>query len=87
VLDDGDGFREALNPSWNPLPDGLFDVPDGQISEGAVQPRLQKYSDFPKTQITSISLTVPSLQEGRCATSRNAGRDAVDADRALDEGA
>jgi hypothetical protein len=34
MLDDGDWFREALNPSCDPLPDGLFDLPDGQISDG-----------------------------------------------------
>jgi hypothetical protein len=28
---DGDGFREAFNPSYDPLPDGLVDLPDGQI--------------------------------------------------------
>jgi hypothetical protein len=56
MLDDGDGFREALNPSYDLLPDGLFDLPDGQISDSPchlhVQPLLQKYSDFPKTQIS-----------------------------------
>ena len=26
---DGDGFREALNPSYDLLPDGLFEMPDG----------------------------------------------------------
>src|ERR1700722_7273443 len=60
IVDDRDGFREALNPSRDLLPDGLVALPDGQISDPPchllVQPRLQKYSGFPKTQITSISL-------------------------------
>jgi hypothetical protein len=48
-----------------------------------VQPRSKKYSGFPKVQISCIS--VPSrASEGRCATSRNAERDAVDAGGALD---
>src|SRR5260221_12630354 len=32
VLDDRDGFRGKLNPSCDLLPDGLFNLPDGQIS-------------------------------------------------------
>ena len=60
VLDDGDGFREALNPSYDLSPDGLFDLPDGQIIEFPVQPLLQKYSASRSTQIRSISLAVPS---------------------------
>jgi hypothetical protein len=38
VLNDGDGFREALNRSCDLSPDGLFDLPDGQISDLPVQP-------------------------------------------------
>jgi hypothetical protein len=38
VLDDRDGFREALNPSCDLLPDGLFDLPDGQISKTLSSP-------------------------------------------------
>src|SRR3982074_3116302 len=33
---DGDGFRAALNPSCDLLPDGLVDLPDGQISDSPV---------------------------------------------------
>jgi hypothetical protein len=36
VLDDSDGFREALNPSYDLLPDGRFNLPDGQITDSAV---------------------------------------------------
>jgi hypothetical protein len=52
-----------------------------------VQSHLKKYSDFPKTQITSISTTVPPRHEGRLAIVTDAGRDAVDASGASDEGA
>ena len=38
VRDDRDGFREALNPSYDRLPDGLFDLPDGQISKNLSSP-------------------------------------------------
>ena len=60
--------------------------PDGQISPSisfAVQPLSKKYSDFQKTQITFYPQPSRS-PEGRCATSRNAERDAVDAGGALD---
>jgi hypothetical protein len=48
---------------------------------------LQKYSDFPKTQITFITLAIPSQSEGRFAIVTNAGWDAVDADVPLTNGA
>ena len=64
-------------------------LPDGQISGRArellVQPHLQKYSGFPKTQITLITLAIPSHTEGRFAIVTNVRRDAVDADGAADE--
>ena len=47
VPDDGDGFREGLNPSYDLLPDGLSDWPDGQITEFPVQPPLQQNSASP----------------------------------------
>jgi hypothetical protein len=60
--------------------------PDGQITEMPVQPLSQKYSDFPKEQITCI--TPPScLTEGRLAIVTDAGQDAVDADVPLTNGA
>jgi hypothetical protein len=71
-----DGLHETPNPSCD-LP------PDGQISDFSVQPLSEKYSDFPKTQITLYPSPSRS-SEGRCATSRNAERDAVDAGSALD---
>jgi hypothetical protein len=62
-------------------------LPDGQITErlrrAAVQPLLQKYSDFPKSQI-ALYRSASRSSEGRRATSRNAERDAVDAGGALD---
>jgi hypothetical protein len=54
-------------------------LPDGQISEPAVQPHLQKYFRFHLTQIKSISLTVLLHTEGRFAIVTSAGRDAMDA--------
>jgi hypothetical protein len=58
--------------------------PDGQITEGSVQPPLKKYSGFPKEQITCIfSPSRPT--EGRLAIVTDAGRDAMDASGALDE--
>jgi hypothetical protein len=60
------------------LPDGLSDLPDGLFCHWRVKPLLQKYSDFPKTQISCISM--PSRPtEGRFENVTNAGRDAVDA--------
>jgi hypothetical protein len=84
VVDDRDGFREALKPFCDLLSDGLFDLPDGQITEFPVQSHLQKYSASPQTQIKFISpLSRPT--EGRLAIVTDAGRDAVDADGAFDE--
>jgi hypothetical protein len=54
-------------------------LPDGQISHLAVQPRLQKYSASPPTQINSRTFAIPSHTEGRIAIVTDAGRDAVDA--------
>jgi len=58
----------------------------GQFTAPRVQPLLQKYSDFPKTQIGLYPL--PSRPtEGRFAIVTDAGRDAVDARSARDESA
>ena len=58
------------------------DLPVGQISEGSallpVQPLLKKYSVFPKSQISCISLAVLS-HRGAARDVTDAGRDAVDA--------
>src|SRR5258708_11274286 len=59
------------------------DLPVGQKT---VQPRLQKYSCFVPTQITSL-ITPSRPTEGRFAVVTNAGWDAVDAGGAEDEGA
>jgi hypothetical protein len=48
-------------------------LPDGQISEFAVQPLSQKYSCFVLTQITSISTTVPTQGAYRDRHGRGAG--------------
>jgi hypothetical protein len=62
-------------------------LPDGQISESAVQSHLQKYLSSPLTQIKSISLIVPAH---RGAFRDRHGRwawDAMDAAGAADESA
>src|SRR5260370_21122586 len=76
----GDGFREGLNPPTRPMI-----LPDGQISDFAVQPRFQKYSASPLTQIKSR--TPPSRPERGAYRDRHGRwvRDAVDAGGALDE--
>jgi hypothetical protein len=69
------------------LPDGLFDLPDGQITEFPVQPFLKNFSKIslrctPKSNLYPL----PSCPtEGRLAIVTDAGRDAVDADSAFDE--
>ena len=62
-------------------------LPDGQIAHFAVQPRALKNFASLFAQITFMSATVPSHQEGRLAIVTNAGRDAVDAEAPLTNGA
>jgi hypothetical protein len=71
-VDDSDGFREGLNPSYD-LPDGLFDLPDGQISELAVQPHLQKYFASPFGRNSFIDSAIPFPLEGRIAIVTDVG--------------
>jgi hypothetical protein len=59
------------------------DLPVGQKP---VQPSLQKYSDFPNTQITAMFRPSRST-EGRFAVVTNAGWDAVDTEALLTNGA
>jgi hypothetical protein len=57
-----------------------------QFIDSLVQPPLKKYSGFPKEQITLYRQ--PSRPtEGRLAIVTDAGRDAVDADAPLTNGA
>jgi hypothetical protein len=58
--------------------DKACDLPDGRPGNFSVQPSLQKYLFSRLTQITSISLAVPSPR-GALAIVIDAGRDAVDA--------
>jgi hypothetical protein len=53
----------------------------------AVQPFGEKYFTFAVGQITITSLHVPSRQRGARAIVTNAGRDAVDAEAPLTNGA
>jgi hypothetical protein len=56
-----------------------------QLAHNAgVQPFLQKYSDFPKEQIT-LYLSPSCPTEGRLEIVTDAGQDAVDADAPNDE--
>jgi hypothetical protein len=54
-----------------------------QFRDPSVKPLMKKYSDFQKSQISFITFAVPPQTEGRCATSRNVERDAVDAEARL----
>ena len=84
--DDGDGFRVGLNPSYD-LPDGLIDLPDGQISPSAEflsSPSRKNISVFPKSK-SSYMIRRPASLEGRFAIVTDARRDAVDADALRDE--
>ena len=80
-----DGHRRAMLASSRP---GLSRLANHRMPLIApiVQPLLRKYSVFPNTQI-SLYFTRPVPQRGRLAIVTNAGRDAVDAERAKDEGA
>ena len=60
-------------------------MPVGLTPRFRVQPLLQKYSGFPKTQISNISFAVPSRKRGARAIVTDAGRDAVDAECAADD--
>jgi hypothetical protein len=60
---------------------------DGQIGDLPVKPLAQKYSASVFAQITFLSAAVPSHSEGRFAIVTNAGRDAVDAEALLTNGA
>jgi hypothetical protein len=62
------------------------DLPDGLSGDFPVQPHLQKYFCSRPTQISSLIRAVPSLR-GALAIVTDAGRDAVDAGGAKDEGA
>ena len=61
-------------------------MPGGQIAEFPVQPALQKYSGFQKTQITFRTAGVP-LPRGALAIVTDVERDAVDADAPITNGA
>jgi hypothetical protein len=61
-------------------------LPDGLFSDFGVQPHLQKYSCSLLTQISSLIRAVLSQERG-VAHVTNAGRDAVDAGDAKDDGA
>jgi hypothetical protein len=62
------------------------DLPVRQFAEQRVQPPRQKYSASRLPQIKTISIASRPT-EGRHAIVTAAGRDAVDADGAKDEGA
>jgi hypothetical protein len=74
-----------MSPSNERIDQG--NLPDGQISKKAVQSLLQKYFAFPVGQIISTSSPRPAPLEGRLAIVTDAGRDAVDADAPITNGA
>jgi hypothetical protein len=76
---DGDGFREGLNPSYDLLP-------DGQITDLLSSPSRKNILVFTRPKST-LELPPSRPPEGRLAIVTNAGRDAVDAGGASDEGA
>jgi hypothetical protein len=61
------------------------DLPDRLFAAFRVQPRRKKFRAFLVGQITFTNSPVPSLKRGGSRSSRNARRDAVDADSAFDE--
>src|SRR5713226_5542748 len=63
------------------------ELPDGQISDLPVQPPLQKIFRFPRRANHLYKLGPSRPTEGRLAIVTDAGRDAVDADALLTNGA
>jgi hypothetical protein len=59
--------------SWIPPYPGVI-CPKGANQRFPVKSRLQKYSDFQKTQISDISLSVPAHPKGAFAIVTDAGR-------------
>ena len=70
-------FTRVLRKRWmagsSPAVTSGLLLPDGQISDLAVQPRLQKYFCFRTPQITSRTLAIPCPQEGRFAVVTDVG--------------
>jgi hypothetical protein len=63
------------------------DLPVGSFWKQPVQPHLQKYSGFPKNQITLLTALSRPIQRGVSRSSRTLVRDAMDASGAKDESA
>ena len=84
------GFAKRSTHPAILLPDGLFDLPDGQISDSAViclsSPLCKNILIFRNPNHCYISRR-PVPPEGRFAIVTNVARDAVDAGGASDEGA
>jgi hypothetical protein len=74
-------LRPTIYERWH----GCTDLPDGQISDLAVQPPLQKYSASRVGQIISIAPPVSPDERGGSRVVTNARWDAVDAKVATDE--
>ena len=74
-------LRPTICERWH----GCTDLPDGQISDLAVQPPLQKYSASPVGQIISIASPVSPDERGGSRVVTNARWDAVDAKVATEE--
>jgi hypothetical protein len=72
------GFA-SLNPSYD-----LTELPDGQITEFLSSPLAKNISLSPSGK-SNLPLAPSRPTEGRLAIVTDAGRDAVDADGAIDE--
>jgi hypothetical protein len=86
VLDDGDGFREGLYPSYYLVPDGLFDCLTGKTLNFLSSPLRKNISVLVPPKSLHIPHRLVPL-EGRIAIVTDAGRDAVDVGGAFDESA
>jgi hypothetical protein len=89
-VDARDGFREALTPSCDRLPDGLLGCLTGKSVTRAVtcmsSPFCKNILIFRRPNQRYISRRPVPLR-GAARDVTDAGRDAVDADGAPDEGA
>ena len=85
--------RAQLAITLRPCFNGTTDDPTGKSVTRSVRWRSAcpvpsgKISDFPKYQIIGIFSAVPSHREGRLAIVTDAGRDAVDAEVPITNGA
>jgi hypothetical protein len=78
-MDSGLALREPRNDGW-----GATKQPDGQLSKTCQSLRVKIFRFI--RNATRFMVCPSHLNEGRFAVVTNVGRDAVDAERATDEG-